>query len=205
MKKAIDVVILPPDHIMDFAIGINKPWIKGINKEIALDKKTCLPHITLAMGVIDEKQIDEVRKAMEKIAKHFTELVLTITAAETHNSSENQTMSGLVVERSAALQKLHQNVMDILVPMFSYDDITKEMFYSPPSIDELPQYWVKNYVTTKVRKNYHPHITLGLGEVEPLKQPIKFKATRFSLCHLGVYCTCREILAEVKINPENKQ
>ena len=85
MKKAIDIVLLPPEEIMDLAIGLNKPWVKGIDDEIALDKKTCLPHITLAMGLIEPDQIATVEKAMRGIAQQFSPLSLKIIAANTLN------------------------------------------------------------------------------------------------------------------------
>lgn len=199
MKKAIDIVLLPPDNIMDFAIQLNKPWVKGIDDEIVLDKKFCLPHITLAMGLINDEQIIIIQKIMAEIADNFSPLELKITYVYTENLPTRK-ISGLAIEKSPPLQKLHEMVMDKLVPLFTYDDVTKEMFYSPPLVSDVPLYWVGGFVKNDVRENYRPHITLGMGVPPKIESPIIFTASRLALCHLGNYCTCRDILAEVEIN-----
>ena len=199
MKKAIDIVLLPPEEIMDLAIGLNKPWVKGIDDEIALDKKTCLPHITLAMGLIEPDQIATVEKAMRGIAQQFSPLSLKIIAANTLNLEKIRSISELVIERSAELQRFHEAVMDQLAPRFTYDDVRKEMFYSPPVLPKVPGWWLNGSVKILVREKYPPHITLGLGKVKPLAQPIHFVASRLVLCQLGIHCTCRKILAEVNL------
>ena len=90
-------------------------------------------------------------------------------------------------------------VIGHLSPLFSYDDVTKEMFYSPPTVNAVPQWWVKDFVRTKILENYHPHITLGMGVLLGLNLPISFIASRLALCHLGTHCTCKKILTEFKL------
>lgn len=196
MKKlAIDIVLLPPDEIMDIAIELNKPWVKGVDDEIALSKTKCFPHITLVMGVISINQIQEVKVGIEKIAKTFSPFSLQITSIETTNRPDGRKISSLIINKDPTLQQLHETVMDKLVPLFTYDDVSKDMFYRPPPVNRIPQYWVKGYVKTSVRKKYHPHITLGLGVPDNIDLPISFKVSKIALCHLGNYCTCRDILA----------
>lgn len=199
MKKAIDIVLLPSEDIMDLCIELNKPWVQGIDDEIELDKKKCLPHITLAMGLMEDGQLGQVEDIMKEIASSFQPLDLKITEVEVYEKPDGPDMSGLKIERSSQLQNLHETVMDKLVPLFTYDDVTKEMFFSPPLVNEIPGWWVENFVRTSVRDKYNPHITLGMGVPEKLKLPIEFQASRLALCHLGSYCTCRKILAEVKL------
>src|SRR3989344_1698771 len=200
MKLAVDIALLPPDDIMDFAIQLNRPLVQGIEDEIVLDKTKCLPHITLAMGVMEEAQIKEVKDRMEKIAARFFPLDLKIASLEVTARPDGKSMSGLVVERSSELQRLHIMVMDEIVPLFTYEWVTKEMFYSPPTVNEVPLWWVLNYVRSKVRDTYSPHLTLGMGKAESIALPMLFKASRIAICHLGNYCTCRKIFAVVDIS-----
>ena len=51
-KIAIDVVLLPPEEIMDKAIEINRQLA---DDPIKLNKENCLPHVSLCMGVVEEK------------------------------------------------------------------------------------------------------------------------------------------------------
>ena len=199
MKKAIDIVLLPPEDIMDFAIRLNKPWVKGIDDEIELNKKNCLPHITLAMGLMDDSRMEEVKTIMADVAGFFSPLDLEIISVEITTRSDGRKMSGLQIKRSPELQKLHETVMDKLVPLFTYDDVAKEMFYSPPPVNMVPNWWVKGFAKTAVRDKYRPHITLGMGVPEKIDLPVDFAASRLALCHLGNHCTCRKILAEFKL------
>lgn len=200
MKKAVDIVLLPPEKIIDFAIQLNKPWVKGIDDEIELTTNSCLPHITLAMGVMDDSQFDEVKEVMNGIVDQFSQLELKIVGVEVSERPDGRKMSGLEIEKSPELLKLHNDVMDKIVSLFTYDDIAKEMFYSPPPVNQIPMWWVEGFAKTSVRDKYKPHITLGMGVPENIDLPMKFTASRFTLCHLGAYCTCRDILAEYKLN-----
>lgn len=200
MKKAIDIVLLPPAEITELAVKLNEPWVKRIDDEIELNKNTCLPHMTLAMGVMDDSQLNEVKNIMAEIATQVSALELKIIGVNVNEHPDGKKMSGLEIERSPELQKLHEFVMDKLVPLFTYDDVTKEMFYSPPPVSSIPLHWTEGFVKTLVREKYWPHITLGLGVPENTDFPINFTASRFALCHLGTYCTCREILAEYNLS-----
>jgi hypothetical protein len=60
--------------------------------------------------------------------------------------------------------------------------------------------YIQNFTQNSSYKNFNPHITIGDGIFErKLKLQIKFTASRLALCHLGNYCTCREILYETSL------
>lgn len=58
-KIAIDIVLLPPEEIMNKAIEINQQLA---DDGIKLNKKDCLPHISLCMGVISEEDLPEINQ-----------------------------------------------------------------------------------------------------------------------------------------------
>ena len=51
-KIAIDTVLIPPDDVLQLAIDINKTFSNTAAESYILDPKTCIPHITLLMGLI---------------------------------------------------------------------------------------------------------------------------------------------------------
>ena len=59
-RIAIDIVLLPPEKIMDLVIAINKEEAKKGNSKGELNKVDFLPHLSLAMGTIEEKNLEKV-------------------------------------------------------------------------------------------------------------------------------------------------
>ena len=54
--------------------------------------------------------------------------------------------------------------------------------------------WVASYRLKSSFAAYEPHITLGHAEKPPDVAPMSFTASIVAACHLGRFCTCREIL-----------
>ncbi|MFH1073205.1 MAG: hypothetical protein V1743_07295 [Nanoarchaeota archaeon] len=187
-KIAIDVVLLPPEEIMERAIAIN-----GNLKEdpIQLNKRNCLPHISLCMGVVKEEDLPIVKKLITEIASYHSKLSLTIGRI-------NREQTTFDIKKTDDLQKLHEHIMTALSPYLSYDATTR-MCYSPPPVVEKTVFWINNYREKSSFANYFPHITLGISNVTDKKLDIRFTASTLALCHLGNYCTCRKILHAVHL------
>ena len=196
-RLAIDVAILPPDEIMDLAVKLNQELLKRVESDLVLNKENCLPHITVAMGIVDESNLKEVFDKVEKISSSFLPLELIIDAAETYERPNKPPMSGLRIAKIQVLQSLHESVIKELKPLFSYD-AKVEHFYQPPIMTKLGEYWLAGTPYKKILENYEPHLTLGHGTGLSLETPIKFTASRLAVCHLGKNSTCRKILTEWK-------
>jgi hypothetical protein len=197
---AIDIALLPPDDIMNRCIEINQTFPKYSDAdEYIQHKETCVPHVTLAMGLVDEEKLPEIIKELEEIKKDFSPLELTTHDIKTSTLSNDKQVSEFLIQKTSKLQNLHNAVMDMISAFFSDDSVTKEMFFPPPPLDEGTPRWVKNFVRTSSREKYRPHITLGLGIPKNVKVPINFTASTLALCHLGNYCTCRKILFSTEI------
>ena len=193
-KIAIDVVLVPPDNIVQFAIDINKTFPETSAENYILHAKTCIPHITLLMGLITKEQIPEVGRKLGALAEKFSALKLTITHAKSSARPDGKVLSGLEIEKTPELQKLHETILEEMSSIFAYDGVEKKMFYTPPPVNEVPMFWVQGFAKTSVRENYKPHITLGVGESKQEIVPVQFTASKLALCHLGNYCTCRDVL-----------
>jgi len=226
---AVDAVLLPSDEMMDKAIEANRELLQqcigfaqgGAPDKIVLDKKNCLPHISLAMGCIDEEDIADIEKVLWKIAKgprlagtkQYSLEQLSVIDIHVETNSAGEKVSVFQIEKTEALQLLHEEVMQRLAPYFSYD-VTADMIFSPPEAGESTLLWIKNYPEKSSFENFFPHITIGYGEIDdysfgsaarcPVDReagslPMRFSASKLALCHLGNHCTCRKILASAEL------
>lgn len=193
-KIVVGVVLIPPDEIIQLAIDINKTFTETVAENFVLDFKTCIPHITLLMGLITREQLPEVERRLSVLADKFSALTLKITGLHISERSDNKVTSSFVIEKTVELQKIHEAVLAEMSSIFTYDNVRLEMFFSPPPVNKVPMFWVKGFAKTSVRENYSPHITLGKGRPKQEVGPLEFTASKLVLCHFGNYCTCRDVL-----------
>ena len=197
-KIAIDVVLLPSEEVMDICIEVSKKF----KPRSRLNKINCLPHISLAMGVIEEKQLGEIGRILDSVSKQFSSQKLEITKVDCSIKPDGRKSYGFKVKKSKKLKELHKKVMDGIVPLCDYKYVTIEMFNQDDPVEEISTYWVKNYGKKYGNPTlFKPHISLSCKEDVVYDQvPIKFLAKRLALCHLGDHCTCRRILWETTLS-----
>jgi hypothetical protein len=166
------------------------------------------------MGCTDEKNIADIRKVLQTIAKgsrfagakQYSLEQLSVIDIHVETNSAGEKVSVLRIEKTEALQSLHEEVMRSLVPYLSYD-VRADMVFSPPEAGESTVLWIKHYPEKASFENFFPHITIGYGELndysfgsrEAVSLPTKFTASKLALCHLGNHCTCRKILASAEL------
>ena len=159
--KAVDVVLLPDEGMTDRAIEANTELVERFGKEIVLNKENCLPHISLAMGCVDEKDIGAIEKVLNGIAKeHSLADLRAIGIASTVNSAGGK-VSVFEVGRTKQLQSLHEKVVGKLSPYLSCN-VTANMVYGE-EVEESTLLWIKNYREKSSFANFQPHITIGYG------------------------------------------
>jgi 2'-5' RNA ligase len=197
-KIAVDVVLLPSEAMANQAIKVNKELLKQYANRIILDKENCLPHISLAMGCIDERNVADIEKILKSIAEKNNPGRLSIVGINIGTNSLGEKVSSFKVKKTKRLLSLHEKVMLRMKPYFSYN-VTAEMVLSPPTAGESTLLWIKNYSEKSAFDNFFPHITIGYGQVNDFSFATEFTASKLALCHLGNHCTCRKILAAVKL------
>ena len=172
IQIAIDVVLLPSAAMMNRAIEINTELLKRDEDKIILDKESCLPHISLCMGCIDEDKIPEIKTVLDEIATAFSPFNLQAIELTAAIIPTGKKVSGLQVKNTVELQKLHETIMKKLWSYLSYD-VDISMLFNPPEVEEVTLYWIRNYA-----KNYNdpslfqPHITVGFGETDTFQLPV---------------------------------
>lgn len=197
-KIAVDVVLLPSDGMMDKAIQANAELVEKFGSKIVLNKENCLPHISLAMGCINEKDVEPIGRLLELVAKESPLGELTVIGIRTSTNARGEKGSVFEVEKTRDLQSLHEKIMRKMTPYFGCD-VTSEMIYGDEEVAETTLLWIKNYARKASFTSFFPHITIGFGEIESEAFPITFAPSKLALCHLGNHCTCREVLASVEL------
>jgi len=197
---AIDIALLLPEAINKICVDINQK--KYSDKFSDLSKSDNYPHITLAMGVIDENNIKKVNNKLQEIVKKFSKLNLEIIKISYEITPENKLSYGFEIKLTDEIKNLHGKIMKELLPIFSYNSIN-DMFFldSDEKFEEVSKLWIENYSKNHSNSNnYHPHISLKCRKAEYNDFPVKFISSRVVLCHLGNYCTCRTILGSHELN-----
>ncbi len=202
-RIAVDVVLLPSEEMMDKAIAANQRLFMPGTDKITLNRSDCLPHISLAMGCIEETRIVNIEKVLRTVAKSHPPGPLTVVGIRVGTDAAGRKISVFEVGKTEQLQSLHEAVMWELAPYFSYH-VTADMVLSAPSADDSTLCWIRDYPEKSGFDNFFPHITIGFGQIaEELPSPIRFHATQLALCHLGNHCTCRKVLASTGISVQS--
>jgi 2'-5' RNA ligase len=196
-KIAVDIVLLPSEQTMDRVIEINKELSKQYPDKIILNKENCLPHVSLAMGCIDEADRVTIERILRSIAEVHPPGRLHVEGIQTGFNAKNEKVALLQLRRTEQLQSLHEIVMQELASYLSYD-VSADMVLSPPSASESTLLWIKHYREKSSFEKFSPHITLGYGQIDNLSFACEVTAPELALCRLGNHCTCREILSSAK-------
>jgi len=193
-KIAVDVALLPSDEMAGAAIEANRELLKLRPDKIVLDRYNCLPHISLAMGCIEEGDVADIAQSLQRIAGQLAPGQLNFIGIHVGTNSAGEKVSVIGVERTQKLQTLHEEVVRVLGPYFSYD-VTADMVLGPPPACESTLLWIRNYPENSSYEKFLPHMTIGYGRLDDFAFPTRFTAAKLALCHLGNHCTCRKVLA----------
>jgi len=196
VKIAVDIALLPPTDVMDLVISLNRKLTHTGKSNYSLNKKDWLPHITIAMGIIDTKNLPAIKKELSELFERYPPITISFHDIKNTLNDDDEWSSILLVKKNNGLQELHENIMSVMKKYFSYN-ATIKMFYAPPTLKRLSPYWKLGYPKTKTYENYLPHLTLGKGKSPIIKLRKTFKSRRLALCHLGKGSTCRKILCEL--------
>ncbi|MHC4222120.1 MAG: 2'-5' RNA ligase family protein [Planctomycetota bacterium] len=198
-RKAVDIVLLPPKVISDKAVEANRKLTQQFDNPIVLDNQNTLPHISLAMGCIEENDLTSIEKILANITQQHPIAPLQITGIQIATTSVGQKISAYLIGKTKNLQRLHETIMTELKPYFTYE-VTADMLFSNEEIAQTTLNWIKTYPQNSSFKNFWPHITIGYGQITGTDFPITFRPKKLATCHLGNHCTCKKILNSIQLN-----
>ncbi|HDR73510.1 MAG TPA: hypothetical protein ENN85_06330 [Methanoculleus sp.] len=202
---AVDIVLLLPAPIVDAIIAVNRRLVARTGtREVVLDKKDTIPHITLAMGTVEASELAALGRRLDEIARRHLPLATTITGLVVVPTSTGATVSGFDVRKTDELQAIHESVMQLLLT-FDAGKAAAPMIagWEHELIDPFTTGYISAFSDESAYGNYSPHITLGYGDARKdlpeFSVPLPFLCTGAAICHLGNFCTCKEILS---LHPE---
>ncbi|MHC4270734.1 MAG: 2'-5' RNA ligase family protein [Planctomycetota bacterium] len=196
-KKAVDVVLLPEEKIADMAIELNAQLVEKFGPRIVLNKNNCLPHISLAMGCIDDRDITDINPILQEVALEIPLGPLEVLNIETETNSVGEKILLLKIENNDQLQSIHERTMELLSPFFKYQ-VTDEMIFDS-QVELSTLLWIRDYREKSSYTHFYPHITVGYGEMATTQSRRKFNVSSLALCHLGNHCTCRDVLVSLPL------
>jgi 2'-5' RNA ligase len=196
-RIAVDVVLLPDPAVAEKAIAINRALVERSGSEIVLDAENCLPHVSLAMGCINPKDLDVAGQVLGQIARENSPGPLKIIGVAVITNIKGRKVSSLLIDKTEPLQGLHERIMRDLGPFLTYDVRESMLFGQGPFSDTTLQ-WIRTFGEKSSLSRFWPHITLGYGEAASIDRPVSFVASALALCHLGNHCTCRKVMTSIE-------
>lgn len=191
MKKAIDIVILPPDDIVDLMIAMDKR--SESHDPIILNKENRLPHLSLLMGVMDDTN-DRVLKEIEKIASHTKSFELTLDRYQASSKG-----NGLYCTKASEdLLDLHKALIKDVDPLLTHDSSTE--YFADEYVDNVYVDYVNTFVQNASFDNFNPHITTRIQKEPVTELPISFTAQTLAVFQLGQRCTCVNEIARYALS-----
>ena len=199
MKKAVDIVLLPPDKIINLAIGLSRRAYEQGESEVMLNNIDRMPHITLLQGCLSEESQGDVVARMQNLSQTFSPLAVEII---------KHGQDGLTIRRTGEIVRLHNSIMDqisaVINEFCDYDSMLESKEHAFDWAKTIEGYYFNTYIAQSSRDNFHPHITTFNSEEEnDVDLPITFTADRLALCHMGDHGTCRKILFETKLSAKS--
>ncbi len=202
-KLAVDFVLLLPKEVTQELVQLNNSLRKDyLNKRIVLNEESCLPHLSLLMGVIYKDSIEKIKKKLNYLYKEFMPInleAMDLTLEDLPAEDKILKIAGLKINNSQKLRELHERLINGIKSYFTDSEVNVNAMYNPKEINSEDTPWMFSYIQDFVRKSsyekFNPHITIGDGILEErLKLPMRFISSKLVVAHLGNYCTCKKIL-----------
>ena len=183
---AVDVAILPPPPVAQIAIDLSAALPAAESQGLRLSG-THRPHITLTQHFVTAGGVHAIAEVVSGVLSERAPMHITITGPGRGSRSV-----WMRVEDTTALRDLHRRLMDALRPFEQSGGGPAAFADGNARPGDVT--WVSRFRDYSSYARYVPHITLGHASQLPRVEPFSFVADTIALCHLGRFCTCREIL-----------
>lgn len=195
MKRfAIDIVLIPPDNVIDLAIDFNRTLLHDYPSDRILNRTNRLPHVSLLMGCLAADQLQRAKTILQSVADRHGYLNLQVTNTHTVKTAGGSSLS-LDIDPDSKIVALHESIVSAFSSLLTQDATSKDLNDDPP-IEASSIEWINSYISEHSLKGFWPHITIGPGSNIQQFKPFSFQANRLAICHLGNHCTCTKVLEE---------
>jgi hypothetical protein len=198
-RIAIDIALLLPEKIKDLCVKLNKEAESQGRAYRPLGNDDFIPHITLSLGIINKKDLQEIQGIISEITNDSNNLNLEINETYTYKR-EDGNRSGFKIIKNPKLQRFHDKIIDKMGKYF-HKDATQDMLIEGErtGLSESSKKMLERFIELYSRDKYSPHITMNIYDLEYLDFPIEFTTETVAICQVGDGCTCRKILSVHKL------
>ncbi len=197
---AIDVLLEPDDTMLVQAKADNARLLKDCPGGFALDV-THIPHISVFQCYVRAQDLDKVSAAVKRVvdAQKLAGMELEATGYF-YIPWQGQELAGITVAPTPKLLKYQEAIIAAVAP-FTAKNGTIAAFVpnedGTPSDERIAAY-VNTFIPQHAGKNYGPHVTIGIGRENLLKEmaaapyvPFTFKIKSAGVYQLGDFGTAR--------------
>jgi len=203
---AINVLLDPDAATVEKAQATNARLRESYPDGFALDANHA-PHITILHRFVRTEDLDEVANAVVEVLRTEQSLKWESNATGYYALADKDLrLVGIVIEPTEDLRRLQQRVIDAVAP-FTVEQGTGDAFAPRPdggAISQPTVDYVNHFVGPRTGTNYHPHLTVGIGNgdfVDALKaepfEAFTFRAVSVSLYQVGDYGVAQRKLYEL--------
>ena len=195
-KNYFDVVILPPEVISSYAVGLSKKLSKHGTKW-TLGKSSFIPHVSLYHIAVKPKNFKAFIAEIKRIAEFFLPGYLRTTVIESNL---------LIFNKPEWIQKLYLRVIKNTLKYYDWDYGTDKLWplnQFPKRMRKIGARFIKKYGTPMVGANFRPHVTLASFKNEQPNLGIKkarkfrFKPNFLYVCELGPSHSCQRVVVKI--------
>jgi hypothetical protein len=200
---AIDIALEPDATMIQHAQAANARLLKVFPKGFALDASHH-PQITLLQRFVRTADLGKVYGAAARVLADANVTGMKLKAFKyDYRPDEEHGLAGIVVEPTAELLKLQQDLIEVVAP-YTEKTGTAAAFVTTseaPDIDQRTIDYIAAFVPEASGKHFNPHVTVGIATQEYLKtllaepfEPFTFSPAGASAYQLGKYATARKQL-----------
>jgi hypothetical protein len=183
---ALAVALLPTPAVREQAVELSAALPPNESHGLRLDDEH-LPHITLTQQFIRAEEREVAFEKIDDVLRGQKPLRLTVSGGGKGSSAV-----WMAVEKTPQLQTLHERLMEALRGVERAGATPHAFFGGDARMGDV--LLVSTYRANESFAGYTPHITLGHAAHPPVVERVSFQASMVAACHLGRFCSCRQIL-----------
>ncbi len=200
---AIDILLDPDGAMLTQAKADNARLRENYPHGFALDA-THTPHISVLQRFVFTKDLDKVFAAVKEVGVAQNPVGMELkTTGYYYIPFKGLGLAGITIAPTPELLKYQQAIMDAVAPYCAQEgtDAAFVQNVGGTPINGAVAPYVNGFVPQHIGKDYSPHVTIGLGKEDFLKQmkaapyiPFTFRIAGVSVYHLGDFGTAAKML-----------
>jgi hypothetical protein len=207
---AIDILLEPDPTMVKRAVAANAKLREDYPQGYTLGSEQ-VPHITLVQRYVKVGDLKAIEAAISAVLAKEDPRTLQLTAnGYAYAPWAGVFITGIAVETKPALSRLQADMVKAVEP-FAVSNGTVAAFSTSkdlPKVEEAIVDYVKTFVPKSSGDKYNPHVTIGVGREEFVKQlkaepfpKFAFKPVGVAIYQLGGFGTAQKRLWQWKPAP----